>query len=88
MVQCPLFHQIINRARQTLRHLLLQIADFSAGLKNNLAAVRLFLARDDAQQRRFALPVAAEQTDPLAPFDLQGCVLQERRTAVTDFNIL
>ena len=58
-------HGLAGRADDLLR----QVADGRSLRDADLAAVRLDLPGDDAQQRRLAGPVRADQTDPLARDD-------------------
>ena len=51
-------------------------------MQRDLAGVGLVLPGEDAQQRRLAGPVGADEPDPLAGVELERHVLEQRRGVV------
>ena len=68
-----------HAAVQLLRHCLRQTRDTHALGDHAHAVIGLQLAGDELEQRRFALAVAAEQTDALAGLDRQIDAIDQRR---------
>ncbi len=71
-----------------MRHFLRQKRDSHALLKHDLAAVRLHLAGDQAQDRGFARAVPADETDPLAAVDGEIHPFEQKRSAEAYLYIL
>ena len=59
-----------------------QQAEARAGVQRDLAGVGFVQPGEDAQQRRLAGPVGADEPDPLAGVDLELDALEQRRRAV------
>ncbi len=73
---------IEDRAVVGPRQLLWQLADLQSRRAPDFAVVCAAIALDQAQHAGFARPVAADDADPLAPRDLPGHAIQQRRGAV------
>ena len=74
-------HHIEDAARIALGHFLRKTRHAHAGLHPHLAIVRHDLAGEQAQQRRLARAIAADQRDPLAGLDRQLDIVEQQRAA-------
>ncbi len=73
---------IEDRAVVGPRQLLWQFADLQSRRAPDFSVVSAAIALDQAQHAGFARPVAADDADPLAPRELPGHAIQQRRGAV------
>ena len=76
-----------HRAREARRHFLPQTGENRAGLAENLADIRVQFARDDLHQRGLARTVTAEETDALAPVNLEIDLIEQRRATEAQADI-
>ena len=70
-----------HAAARVLRYFLRELGHAHAALRAHLAIVGLDLAGEQAQQRRFAFAVAADDADALARLDRQIDVFEQKRAA-------
>ena len=75
-----------ERAARLPLRLLLEIAEMDRRVETDRAAVGVVLAGQDAQQRRLAAAVGADQPDPLARADLERHPVQHRLGAEVLFD--
>ena len=81
-------HHIVHRARQILRHILLEQGHRRPGSKVHRSAIGLDRACEHPQERGLAGAVAAEEADPLPGLDVAGHIVEQRRPAKPERNIL
>ncbi len=74
-------HKVIHRTGDIARWILLQARNDQILFVNNATIVERLFAVDDFHQRRFTGAVTAYQADALILFDMQFCVVQQRRVA-------
>ncbi len=68
--------EIVHGALEVLRHLLHEAREVGAGLAEDLAAVGLYVARDQLHEGGFAGAVATDQADAFARIDLEVDVVE------------
>ena len=81
-------HDIEHAAADVLRHFLRQDRRAQPLLGDDHAAVRFYLARDDAHDRGFSGPVPADEADPFPRLDLEVDPFEQKRPAESDTDIL
>jgi hypothetical protein len=60
----------------------------SAGGELDIAPIRFNVVAEDPHQRRLAGPVAAQQSDPLAGFNLTRHSIEQNGPAKADFEVV
>ena len=73
-----IFHHGPHRRARLELGILLDVADPEPFTKRNFAAVRIFVAGQNSQQRRFAGPIGADEPNAVALSDCKRHILKER----------
>ena len=81
-------YRVEHAVRRIEQRLLRHGGEAHAALHDALAIVECDVARDAAQQRRFAGAVAADQRQPFARLDGQVDPVEQRDVAVGEMNVL
>jgi hypothetical protein len=81
-------HDLDNTAGQSGRYPLRETGHPDPRRGFNLAAVRHLLPADHLEEGRLPGPVAPQDTDPFARFDLQRNIFQQRPSAKTVIDLM
>jgi hypothetical protein len=79
---------LTDAALHIARHVLRQQGHLRPRCEYQLTAIRLHLAAKNPQESRFPRSIAPQQADPLPHLDLARSLVQERRPAKPDLQIL